>query len=436
MANITLFGASYTDVPACTLPKTGGGTVRFTDTSPTTATDSDVASGKVYFKSDGSQSTGTASGGGTDFIVTLTWDSQTEIWTPNKTFAEIVDAETHGLTTCVCADDGSYAYCVYDSEAPTFYYGVASGVDDVMRIDEYEYNGNGIDHFGPYYLILPVFDTPSKTYTPTESQQTDTIGYDPNDGFNGIEEVGVTINAIPSNYVGSSIPRRDWTDVTFDLGDSSVDVPAGYYAAAAGRAMPTGTVNNPTATKGGVSNHSVSVTPSVSFSAGCIGSGTKSGTAVSVSASELVSGSQTITSNNTYDVTNLASVVVNVSGGGVSGVAKGTLTVASNVNTSTSTKITDTTTIGFTPKAFLFYRSDRSATNNHVNVATFVTLGSSYYVRSRTRYSSNALSTSGDTNNWTTQTSGYLYFNSNTVYFRSSSSNILAQGTWNWVAIQ
>ena len=123
-------------------------------------------------------------------------------------------------------------------------------------------------------------------------------------------------------------------------------------------------------------------------------------------------------------------------GGGVTSVAKGTLNVASNVNTSTSTKITDTTTIGFTPSAFLFYRSDRSATNNHVNIATFVTLGTSYYVRSRTRYSSNALSTSGDTNNWTTQTSGYLYFNSNNVYFRSSSSNILAQGTWNWVAIQ
>ena len=29
MANITLLGASYTDVPAVDLPKTGGGTVRF-----------------------------------------------------------------------------------------------------------------------------------------------------------------------------------------------------------------------------------------------------------------------------------------------------------------------------------------------------------------------------------------------------------------------
>lgn len=80
-------------------------------------------------------------------------------------------------------------------------------------------------------------------------------------------------------------------------------------------AMPSGTAGTPTATKGAVSNHSVSVTPSVTNSAGYIASGTKTGTAVTVSASELVSGSETKTANGTYDVTNLASLVVNVSGG-------------------------------------------------------------------------------------------------------------------------
>lgn len=67
--NITLLGASYSNVPAVELPQTGGGTAKFTDTSPTTATDSDVASGKIYFKADGSQSTGTASGGGGGAVV-------------------------------------------------------------------------------------------------------------------------------------------------------------------------------------------------------------------------------------------------------------------------------------------------------------------------------------------------------------------------------
>ena len=49
--NITLLGASYSNVPAVQLPKTGGGTAKFTDTTPTTASASDVASGKIFFDS-------------------------------------------------------------------------------------------------------------------------------------------------------------------------------------------------------------------------------------------------------------------------------------------------------------------------------------------------------------------------------------------------
>lgn len=75
-------------------------------------------------------------------------------------------------------------------------------------------------------------------------------------------------------------------------------------------AMPTGTAGTPTATKGTVSNHAIAVTPSVTNTTGYITGGTKTGTAVTVSASELVSGSETKTVNGTYDVTNLASLVV------------------------------------------------------------------------------------------------------------------------------
>lgn len=62
--NITIMGASYSAVPAVTLPKTGGGTARFDDATVTTATASDVASGKIFLASDGTITTGTASGGG------------------------------------------------------------------------------------------------------------------------------------------------------------------------------------------------------------------------------------------------------------------------------------------------------------------------------------------------------------------------------------
>lgn len=63
--NITLMGASYSAVPAVTLPKTGGGTASFTDVTDTTAAASDVASGKYFYTASGVRTEGTASGSGT-----------------------------------------------------------------------------------------------------------------------------------------------------------------------------------------------------------------------------------------------------------------------------------------------------------------------------------------------------------------------------------
>ena len=106
-------------------------------------------------------------------------------------------------------------------------------------------------------------------------------------------------------------------------------------------AMPLGTTGAPTATKGTVSNHSISVTPSVTNTTGYITGSTKTGTAVTVSASELVSGSETKTENGTYGVTNLASLVVNVSGSGSSKNAQ----TAQSTTRSTSTTYTEVVTL-------------------------------------------------------------------------------------------
>ncbi len=157
--------------------------------------------------------------------------------------------------------------------------------------------------------------TKSVSYTPSESAISDTVLPDP--GYDGLDEVDVTVAAIPDTYVGSAVPQRSSADLS--VMGRTVTAPSGYYSLMAAAQVAAGTAGTPTASKGAVSNHSVDVTPSVTNTTGYITGSTITGTPVTVSASELVSGSQTITANGTYDVTDLAEAVVNVSGGGGSG---------------------------------------------------------------------------------------------------------------------
>lgn len=62
--NIALLGATYSAVPQVQLPISGGGTATFTEVTDTTATASDVASGKYFYTSAGVRTAGTNSGGG------------------------------------------------------------------------------------------------------------------------------------------------------------------------------------------------------------------------------------------------------------------------------------------------------------------------------------------------------------------------------------
>lgn len=182
----------------------------------------------------------------------------------------------------------------------------------------------------------PTLQTITKTYTPTESQQTETITAGA--GYDGIEEVNVTVNAVDPSYVGTGVSRKSSSDLT--ASGATITAPAGYYQSAATKSVASGTAGTPTASKGTVSNHSVTVTPSVTNSTGYITGGTKTGMAVTVSASELVSGNKEITANGTnIDVADYSTVSVAVPSSGSSmnvQVAQSTTRVANTAYTKTA----------------------------------------------------------------------------------------------------
>lgn len=129
---------------------------------------------------------------------------------------------------------------------------------------------------------------------------------------------------------------RTASDVT--VSGATVTIPAGAYSSQVQKSVASGTAGTPTATKGTVSNHAVTVTPSVTNSTGYITGGTKTGTGVSVSASELVSGTLSITSSGTKDVTNYASASVSAGTEGTPTATKGTV---SNHSVSVTPSVTN-----------------------------------------------------------------------------------------------
>ena len=148
--NVSLWGATYSDTPGVTLPTSGGGTVTFYDVSSTTAVDADVASGKIYFKSDGTQSTGTATVGGggggggvIDTVTTLTGGGE---------YHEIVGADLSSDT--VTAAHLEYGYTAHDASGTAITGTLVPTVNPTIQSLSVTQNGtytapSGVDGYSP-----------------------------------------------------------------------------------------------------------------------------------------------------------------------------------------------------------------------------------------------------------------------------------------------
>lgn len=169
---------------------------------------------------------------------------------------------------------------------------------------------------------------------------------------------------VSGNIIGSNVPIRSAANLT--ASGATVSVTSGYYASTVSKSVATGTAGTPSASKGTVTNNQVIITPTVTNTTGYITGGTKTGSTLTVKASDLVSGSQTITENNkSYDVTNLATVEVAVpsSGGGMNVQGyHGYATVTSTSYTATAVSLTVKTT-GLYTVSWMGFRNTNSGTS-------------------------------------------------------------------------
>ena len=189
--------------------------------------------------------------------------------------------------------------------------------------------------------------------------------------------------AFPSGFVTAigniSTGGTPRTSDDLEVSGATVTAPAGTYASAASKSVASGTAGTPTATKGTVTNHSVDVTPSVTNTTGYITGSTKTGTAVTVSASELASGNKEITANGTnIDVVGYSTVSVAVPGGGSSKnvqVVQGTTRVSSSAVTAIGAEMT----VSKTGTYDVYWSAFRSNTSTTGVYATQLYVGGSAY---------------------------------------------------------
>lgn len=271
MANITIAGATYSNVPAIEVPKQGGGTATFYENpTPTLQTKT-----KTYTPSASTQTEAVTADAG--------YDGLDEV--------DITVNAVPPASPYVSFDDQGF---VYDADDHAWYWYTRPFVEvDSGEGDTPGYIADGV-HINGEIADYPAIPS-GTTVTPTESSQTIGNAY-------YMMQASVTVNAIPSNYVGSGVPRRNADDL--EVVAPYFTAPSGYYEYDAqgqlawGVATPAASISGTSATVSTGTNtltlsKTVSNTPQVS--AGYVSSGTAGNSNVSLTANVTTKAAATIT---------------------------------------------------------------------------------------------------------------------------------------------
>lgn len=277
------------------------------DVTSDTVTAGSMLSGTTATKNDGTKATGTISSKSSSDLTAsgATVTAPAGYYSANA--SKSVATMTLPTTTSTSATSGYTSKATLDRSTSDRYLNIAPGYNSA----------------GGYYKINKVANG-SVTAPSSISGTSATVSTGTNT-LTLTKSVSVTPNVTTAGYISSGTAGSSSVSLTASVttkaaatitpSTSEQSIAAGTYLTGKQTisAMPSGTAGTPTASKGSVSNHAVSVTPSVTNTTGYITGSTKTGTAVSVSASELVSGTKSITENGTgIDVTNYASVDVAV----------------------------------------------------------------------------------------------------------------------------
>lgn len=137
--------------------------------------------------------------------------------------------------TYSAADDNLSGYTAVSVAVPS--QSASLGTKSITSNGTYYASSDGYDGYSQVNVSVsggtPNLQSKTKSYTPSETAQSETVSADT--GYDGLSSVAVSVGAISSTYVGSGITQRSSTDLAAST--LTVTAPSGYYSSSASKTL-------------------------------------------------------------------------------------------------------------------------------------------------------------------------------------------------------